>query len=278
MKPRTSGAATFVKTSGTPTGHSLAPKSTIPTCTAGLASVSGPPLSPWHVDEVEETAHSSTAELSPTPPRQASLLIAVRFVEYRPPLELTPSAPCSLPYPLIASVDPGVGVAPGDTREIGSALRAADSSSGFSRLSSATSSLISRRDGVVRIATNARHRHRLVAFWRGVDRHERESVIRSGDHIDRRLRRVRRGRALVVDTVGGGQNRRRAENRAAATRFGPFCFVDDQDVDLPRELRDRRFLPVDDLRNERPSAFEGIARRRSERLRGDRANRRQRAN
>ena len=46
MKSRISGAAMLVNTSGTPTGHSLAPKSTIPTCTAGLPSVSGPPLSP----------------------------------------------------------------------------------------------------------------------------------------------------------------------------------------------------------------------------------------
>ena len=81
MKSRISGAAMFVKTSGTPSVHPVAPKSTMPTCTAGLPSVNGPPLSPWHVEELGEPAHSSTAELSPTPPRHASLLIAVSVVE-----------------------------------------------------------------------------------------------------------------------------------------------------------------------------------------------------
>src|SRR5208283_6078481 len=93
MNARTSGAATLVNPSGRSTGQPSSPKSTMPTCTGGLPSVSGPPLSPLQVEEVALIAHSSTAELIPSAPRQASLLTAVSDVANSAPLGSEPSAP-----------------------------------------------------------------------------------------------------------------------------------------------------------------------------------------
>src|SRR5271166_6651450 len=100
MNARTSGAATLVKPSGRLTGQPWSPKSTIPTCTGGLPSVNGPPLSPRQVEELVLIAHSSTAELTPTAPRHGSLPTATREVSYSRPFGSAPWAPFSSPYPL----------------------------------------------------------------------------------------------------------------------------------------------------------------------------------
>ena len=96
----------------------------MPTSTAGLPSVSGPPLSPWQVAELAPLAHSRTADSEPTSSRHASLPTAVSWVEYSRQLGSPRRAPFCLPKPLMLSGVPGDGVCPVGTSEIALAVGA----------------------------------------------------------------------------------------------------------------------------------------------------------
>ncbi len=121
-----------------------------------------------------------------------------------------------------------------------------------------------RQDRVVGVGAEAFYFSSLGGVGRDRDSQAQQHFggARDDKHV---ARRIRGGGALVVDAVRSREDVARVEDRAAAAENRAFRF--EQHEDLPGKLRDRRFLPADDVRSQRRAVLErGAGRGRGERL------------